>query len=50
MLLLYFLPRRICREAAGVTQMIGGAVERGYSCHRVPIRTIPAGGEWLASQ
>jgi hypothetical protein len=47
-ILLHFSPREVRREPATVAQMITGALERGLSRPRLPIRTIPCGTSILA--
>jgi hypothetical protein len=40
-IVLHFSPRELRREPAKVTELIKGALERGLSRPRLPIRTIP---------
>jgi hypothetical protein len=47
-ILLHFSPREVRREPATVAQMITGALERGLSRPRLPIRTIPCETSILA--
>ena len=47
-IVLHFSPREVRREPATVAQMITGALERGLSRPRLPIRTIPCETSILA--